>query len=132
MTDRRARTAVHSELAPAAVGPYSQALRVGDQLFCSGQIALDPATAELVDGGFQVQATQVLANLEAVLVAAGMGFGDVVKVTIYLTDLADFAVLNEIYAEKFREPYPARATVGVSALPKGALIEMDLVAVAAD
>jgi len=125
------RHAVHSDRAPAAVGPYSQAVQVGDQLFCSGQIALEPASGELVPGGFAAQAARVLDNLEAVVDAAGMSFADVVKVTIYLTDLENFGELNRLYAGKFSEPYPARATVGVSALPKGALVEMDLVAVRA-
>lgn len=123
------KTAVSSDGAPAAVGPYSQAVKVGDTLYCSGQIALHPESSQLVDEDFAVQARQVLGNLGAVLEAAGMGFRDVVKVTIYLADLDDFAELNEIYAEYFEPPYPARATVEVSGLPKDALVEMDLVAV---
>ncbi|MFT4571979.1 MAG: 2-iminobutanoate/2-iminopropanoate deaminase [Hyphomicrobiaceae bacterium] len=121
---------VATNQAPAALGPYSQAVRIGDTLWCSGQIGLDPRSGELVAGGFDAQAGQVLANLAAVLVAGKMGFEDVVKTTIYLVDLGDFPRVNELYAERFHEPFPARATVGVAALPKGALIEIDLVAVA--
>jgi len=124
----RSRRAIHSAEAPAAVGPYSQALHAGDELYLSGQIALDPATGQIVAGGFEAEARRVFANLAAVLDAAGFDFTDVVKVTVYLTDLADFAELNRIYAEHFREPYPARATVGVAALPKGARVEIDLIA----
>lgn len=129
MSGSESKRAIHTDAAPAAVGPYSQAVRVGDQVFCSGQIPLDPATGELVVGGFAAQARCVFANLEAVLAGTGLGFQHVVKVTIYLTDLGDFAELNEIYAGVFSEPYPARATVGVASLPKGARVEMDLVAV---
>jgi len=117
--------------APAAVGPYAQAVRAGDILFCSGQIPLDPATGALVSGGFRAEAERVLANLQAVLRAAGMSMHDVVRTTVYLTDLGDFPVLNEIYAKCFREPFPARVTVGVSALPKGARVEMDAIAMKA-
>ena len=112
----------------AAVG-HMQAVVVADTLYCSGQIPLDPATGEIVAGGFADQAARVFDNLEAVVGAAGLSFDDVVKVTIYLTDLANFGALNEIYERRFREPYPARATVGVSTLPKGAQVEMDLTAV---
>lgn len=129
------KTAVRSDAAPRAIGPYSQAVSVGAQpqagrtLYCSGQIGLDPATGELVAGGFEQQARRVLANLRAVTQAAGMTLADAVKLTVYVTDLGDFPKLNEIFAETFAEPYPARATVQVSALPKGALVEVDLVAV---
>ena len=123
------RETISSTDAPAAVGPYSQALRAGDLVFCSGQIPLDPATGNLVSGTFREQAARVLDNLGAVLHAAGASFADVVRTTVYLTDLADFPVLNEVYAERFGEPFPARATVGVSALPKGARVEMDAIAV---
>ncbi len=124
------REVVATEGAPSAIGPYSQAVRVGAQLFCSGQIALDPATGELVEGGVAEQTRRVFDNLEAVLAGAGLTFEHVVKITAYLTDLADFPVFNEISAERFSEPWPARATVGVAALPKGALVEVELVAVA--
>lgn len=122
------RAAIATADAPRAVGPYSQAMRSGDWLFCSGQIPLDPATGELVGEGVEAQARRVFDNLAAVLDAAGAGFGDVVKVTVYMTDLARFAELNQVYAQRFREPYPARATVGVAALPKGALVEIELIA----
>lgn len=130
MAERTQRSIIRAEHAPAAVGPYSQAVRIGDTLFCSGQIPLVPATGELVARDFRRQACQVLANLEAVLDAAGMGFENVVKVTVYLTDLANFPLLNELYAERFREPFPARVTVGVASLPKGALVEIDAIAIA--
>lgn len=119
---------IHTDGAPEALGPYSQAVLVGDQLFCSGQIPLDPATGELVSGGFEAQVERVFDNLAAVAAEAGMTLDDAVKVTIYMTDLAKFPVLNEIYAGRFSEPFPARATVGVASLPKGAEVEIDLVA----
>ena len=122
--------AIHTKGAPEAIGPYNQAIAAGGFVFCSGQIALDPATGELVTGDFTVQADRVLDNLEAVLSAASMSLSDAVRVTIYLTDLGDFAELNEIYAGRFSEPYPARVTVGVASLPKGASIEMEVVAAA--
>lgn len=118
----------HSDDAPAAIGPYSQAVEVGGLLFTSGQIGLDPATGELVEGGFEPQARRVLANLEAVLAAAGCTFGQVVKATIYVTDLACFPRLNELYGEAMGAHRPARSTVQVAALPKGALVEIDLIA----
>lgn len=129
------KTAVKSDAAPRAIGPYSQALQLhvgekaGRTLYCSGQIGLDFATGELVPGGFEEQARSVLANLRAVTEAAGMTLADAVKLTVYVTDLGDFPKLNEIFAEAFSEPYPARATVQVSALPKGALVEIDLIAI---
>ena len=125
----KTKTAVSTPAAPAAIGPYSQAVVVGDQVFCSGQIPLDPATGALVTGDFRAQAARVLDNLDAVLRAAGASFADVVRTTVYLTDLADFTVLNEHYGERFTEPFPARVTVGVASLPKGARIEMDVIAV---
>jgi 2-iminobutanoate/2-iminopropanoate deaminase len=115
--------------APKAIGPYSQALEHGDLVFLSGQIGLDPASGNLVSGGTPAEAEQVLKNLGAVLDAAGLSFAHVVRTTIYLVDLADFATVNEIYARHVREPYPARATVGVAALPKGARVEIDAIAV---
>ncbi len=113
--------------APAAVGPYSQAVRHGDTVYLSGQIALDPATGQLVSGGIDVQAQQVFRNLEAVCKAAGGDLGSIVKLNIYLTDLGHFATVNEIMAATFAEPYPARATVGVAALPLGAAVEMEAI-----
>ena len=118
----------HTDRAPAAIGPYSQAVSADGWLYTSGQIALDPGTGEVVDGGFEAQVRQVLANLEAVLASAGASFADVVKTTIYVTDLASFPRLNELYGEAMGEHRPARSTVEVSALPKGALVEMDMVA----
>jgi 2-iminobutanoate/2-iminopropanoate deaminase len=115
--------------APEPVGPYSQAVEQGAWIFASGQIPLDPVTGRLVEGDVEVQARRVLANLRAVLGAAGVGFGDVVRTTIYLTDLASFARVNAIYAEHFDgDPAPARATVQVAALPLGAEIEIDCIA----
>ncbi len=118
--------------APAAIGPYSQAVEAGGVVYCSGQIGLDPATGQLVAGGTAAEAERVLENLRAVLAAAGLGFEHVVRVTIYLTDLADFATVNDLYGRYVREPHPARATVGVAALPKGARVEIDAIAVRAE
>jgi 2-iminobutanoate/2-iminopropanoate deaminase len=125
---RNQHEAIATTAAPAAVGPYSQGVRAGALLFCSGQIPLDPATGALVTGGFRAEAERVLSNLEAVLSAAGMSLRDVVRTTVYLTDLGDFPLLNEVYAARFGEPFPARVTVGVSALPKGARLEIDAIA----
>ncbi|WP_029917722.1 RidA family protein [Pelobacter seleniigenes] len=119
---------VQTDEAPAAIGPYSQAIRVGEFLFCSGQIPLDPISGEIVPGGIKEQTTQVMNNLEGVLAAAGTGFQAVVKTTIFMVDLADFALVNEVYGRFFNDPAPARATVQVAALPKGALVEIELVA----
>jgi 2-iminobutanoate/2-iminopropanoate deaminase len=122
-------SAIHTDRAPAAIGPYSQAVAHGNLVFLSGQIGLDPATGALVAGGVGAEAEQVLRNLQAVLEAAGLGFADVVRTTIYLVDLGDFAVVNDVYGRYVRTPYPARATVGVSALPRGARVEIDALAV---
>ncbi|MDE2071064.1 MAG: RidA family protein [Gammaproteobacteria bacterium] len=121
------RTAIHTDLAPKAIGPYSQAIRTGNNVYLSGQIALDPETGELVRGGIDTQARRVFANLKAVSEASGKGLEQVVRVTVYLTDLVHFAKVNEIMAEYFHPPYPARVTVGVAALPRGALVEVDAV-----
>ena len=121
---------VHSEAAPAAIGTYSQAVRVGQTVYLSGQIPLNPLTMELVDGGIAAQIRQVFDNLAAVADAAGGGLCDVVKLTVYLTDLGDFQRVNEIMSLYFEEPYPARAVVGVVALPKAAAVEMDAILVA--
>jgi 2-iminobutanoate/2-iminopropanoate deaminase len=118
----------HSDEAPQAIGPYSQAVAIDGWLFTSGQVGLDPATGELAPGGFEAQARRVFANLRAVLESGGCGFSDVVKATVYLADLADFAALNAIYAEAFGSHRPARSTVQVAALPRGARVEIDLVA----
>jgi 2-iminobutanoate/2-iminopropanoate deaminase len=123
-----AKEAISTPKAPAAVGPYSQAVKSGDLLFLSGQIPLDPATRALVPGDIATQAQQVLQNLGAVLEAAGASFQDVVKTTIYLVDLNDFARVNEVYGSFFESSPPARATVGVSELPLGARIEIDAIA----
>ncbi len=118
----------HTEGAPAAIGPYSQAVSVGGLLYTSGQVALDPATGVLVPGGFEPQARRVFANLAAVLASAGCTFSDVLKATVFIQDFADFAKLNEIYAEHMGAHRPARSTVQVAALPKAALVEIDLIA----
>jgi len=122
------RRPVRTEKAPAAVGPYSQAVLSDGWLFVSGQIPLDPRTGRLVEGGAREQAEQALRNVQAVVEAAGLGMDRVVKTTIYLKTLADFSEVNEAYATFFKEPFPARATVEVSALPKGAGIEIDAIA----
>jgi 2-iminobutanoate/2-iminopropanoate deaminase len=121
------RQAVSSSNAPAAIGPYSQAIVADGTVYCSGQIGLDPATAELADG-LEAQAERALRNLSAVLDAAGLTFADVVKTTIFLTDMGDFATVNAIYASAMPEPPPARSTVAVAALPKGALVEIEAIA----
>jgi 2-iminobutanoate/2-iminopropanoate deaminase len=118
----------HSDAAPRAIGPYSQAVSDGQLLYTSGQVGLDPATGELVAGGFEAEARRVFANLGAVLAAGGCTFADVLRATVYLADLGDFARLNALYAEAFGEHKPARSTVQVAALPKGARVEIDLIA----
>lgn len=120
--------AVHSDDAPKAIGPYSQAIDAGTLLFCSGQVGLDPATGELVAGGIAEQTERALHNLEAVLAAAGISTEDVVKTTVFLASMDDFAVMNEIYAKFFAEPPPARSTIAVKALPKGAIVEIEAIA----
>ncbi|MEP0766527.1 MAG: RidA family protein [Fimbriimonadia bacterium] len=124
------RHTVGTERAPAAIGPYSQAIKVsGTLLFTSGQIPLEPATGEMVSGDIAAQTTRVLENLKAVLEAGGASLADVVKTTIFLADMADFATVNEVYAEFFPTDPPARSTVQVAALPKGARVEIEAVAV---
>ena len=118
------RKAITTASAPSALGTYSQAIRAGDTVYLSGQIPLDPESMELV-AGTREQIHQVFRNLRAVVVAAGGDFGDLVKLNVYLTDLADFALVNEVMAEYFDEPYPARAAIGVASLPKGARVEME-------
>lgn len=120
---------VQTDKAPAAIGPYSQGVKAGGLVFFSGQIPLDPASGQLVEGGVAEQADQVMANIEAVLAAAGLRFADVVKTTIFLTDMGDFATVNEIYGRRFEGIFPARSTVQVAALPKGAKVEIECVAV---
>ena len=119
------RTIISTENAPKAIGPYSQAVQVGSTVYMSGQIALDPATGELVEGGIEAETRRVLDNLTAVAQAAGGELSSVVKFTIYLRDLSQFLVVNHIMAEYVDEPFPARATVGVAALPRGAAVEID-------
>ena len=119
---------VHSDSAPAAVGPYSQAMHAGSMLFCSGQVPLDPQSGKLVEGGIEAQTRQVFANLCAVLKAGGCSLADVAATQVFVTDLGDFAVLNAIYAEFFGDHRPARATVEVSALPVGASVEISCTA----
>jgi 2-iminobutanoate/2-iminopropanoate deaminase len=120
---------ISTTAAPAAIGPYSQAVGAGSYLFLSGQIGLDPATAHVVDGGIDAQTRQVMANLSAVLGAAGLSFADVVKTTIFLIDMNDFSAVNAIYGESFEgAPPPARSTVAVAALPRGARVEIDAIA----
>jgi 2-iminobutanoate/2-iminopropanoate deaminase len=123
------KRAIQTEDAPAAIGPYSQSIRVGNFLFLSGQIPIDPATGKMVPLGIEAQTRQVLQNIQAVLMAAGVNTDAVVKTMIYLTDLNDFQTVNEVYADYFEEPFPARATVQVAALPRGALVEIDAIAV---
>jgi reactive intermediate/imine deaminase len=118
---------IYTEAAPAAIGPYSQAVKVGNTVFLSGQIPLVPETMEIVEGGIEEQTHQVFANLIAVTKAAGGGLENLAKLTIFLTDLNDFAVVNKIMAAYFSEPYPARATIEVSALPKGVTVEIDAI-----
>lgn len=121
---------VSTDRAPAAIGPYSQAIRANGFVFLSGQIPLDPATGQMIEGDVEAQTRQVMKNLEAVLAAAGTSFDKVVRATIYLVDLADFAKVNAIYGERFPSAPPARATVQVAALPRGSKVEIDLVAIA--
>jgi len=113
--------------APAAIGTYSQAVRAGDTVYLSGQIPLDPKTMKMVEGDFEAQARRVFDNLRAVCRAAGGDFDRVVRVTVYLTDLANFAKVNEVMSQHFKEPYPARAAIGVASLPRGSLVEVDAV-----
>jgi reactive intermediate/imine deaminase len=123
------RAPIHSDSAPKAIGPYSQAIRSGDTLYLSGQTPLDPATGEMVPGGIEAQATRVFENLKAVLAAGGASFDNVVRVAIYMTDLGNFGAVNEVMKKYFSEPYPARSTIGVDALPRGAAVEIDVIAV---
>jgi reactive intermediate/imine deaminase len=122
-------TIIHTDRAPQAIGPYSQAVRAGNTVYLSGQTPLDPATGELVGGDIAAQARRVFDNLQAVCEAAGSSFADIVRVGIYLTDLANFAAVNGVMKEYFREPYPARSTIGVRELPRGAQVEVDAVLV---
>jgi 2-iminobutanoate/2-iminopropanoate deaminase len=122
------RDVVSSRYAPAAIGPYSQAIRAGGLLFISGQVPLDPVSGEVVNGDVSAQTHRVMRSLGAILEAAGAGFDDVVRTTIFLTDLGDFARVNEVYGSYFTAPAPTRATVQVAALPKGVSVEIDAIA----
>ena len=121
-------TAISTQKAPAAIGPYSQAIQVGNLVFASGQIPINPLTGNIVEGGIREQTHQALANVKAILEAAGLSLGNVVKTTVFLADINDFAEVNTIYGTYFTEPYPARSAVSVKALPKGALIEIEVIA----
>jgi reactive intermediate/imine deaminase len=123
------REAISTDSAPRAIGPYSQAIRAGNTVYLSGQIPLDPATGELVGGGFESETRRVFDNLRAVAAAAGATLDHAVRVTIYLTDIGKFPIVNGIMSEYFNEPYPARVTIGVASLPKGAAVEVDCVLV---
>ncbi len=127
-----ARSIVRTDAAPKAIGPYSQAVRVGDTLYCSGQIAIDPATSKMIDGDAAAQARRVLENLGAVLKAGGADFGDVVRATVYVSDMADYKAVNAVYAEYFSEAKPARAAVQVARLPLDAKVEISCIAVLSD
>lgn len=122
------KRSIHTDKAPAAIGPYNQAIAVGGLVYTSGQIALDPTSGQIVTGGVAAETERVLENLTHVLAAAGCSLANVVKTTIFLTDLADFATVNEIYGRYFPAPAPARSTVGVKALPRGAAVEIEAVA----
>ncbi|MGQ9658879.1 MAG: RidA family protein [Thermochromatium sp.] len=125
------RQIIHTDRAPRAIGPYSQAVRVDRTVYLSGQIPLAPETMELIEGDMSAQIRRVFDNLRAVAQAAGGDLSDIVKLNVFLTDLDDFALVNQIMAEYFQEPYPARAAIGVASLPKGARVEMDAVLVVA-
>jgi 2-iminobutanoate/2-iminopropanoate deaminase len=123
------KTEVKTDRAPKAVGPYAQAIAAGALVFCSGQIPIDPATGKLVEGGIEAQTKQVLTNLKAVLEAAGSSLDQVVKCTVMITDMADFAAMNKVYAEFFKAPFPARATFQVAGLAMKATVEIDCIAI---
>lgn len=120
--------AIHTEKAPKAIGPYSQAIKVDNLVFASGQVPIVPATGEFVEGGIKEQTRQSLTNAKAILEEAGTSLSKVVKTTVYLSDMANFAAMNEVYAEFFTQPYPARSAVAVKTLPKNALVEVECIA----
>ena len=120
--------AISTNMAPAAIGPYSQAIEVGNLVFTSGQLPIDPATGAFPEGGIKEQARQSLLNIQAILKEVGLTMNNVVKTTVFMADMGDFADMNEVYAEFFSEPYPARAAVAVKTLPKGAMLEIEVVA----
>lgn len=119
---------IHTDNAPKAVGPYSQAVSMGDFLFCSGQISIDPKTNEVFTGDIKTQTEMVMKNIEAVLTAGGMSFSNIIKTTIFITNMNDFATVNEVYAKSFKEAPPARSTVAVAGLPKGVNVEIEVIA----
>lgn len=119
------KSVINSDKAPAAIGTYSQAIKAGNTVYLSGQIPLVPATMQMVEGGFEAEAVQVFENLKAVCEAAGGSLADIAKLNIFLTDLGNFATVNEVMGRYFQQPYPARAAIGVAALPRGAQVEMD-------
>ena len=119
---------ISTQTAPAAIGPYSQAIQAGNMVYTSGQIPIDPATGSFVEGGIREQTRQSLSNVRAILEEAGLSMGSVVKTTVFMADMNDFAAMNEVYAEFFTEPYPARSAVAVRTLPKGALVEIEVIA----
>lgn len=123
------RKIIHSDRAPKAIGPYSQAVRCGNTVYLSGQTPIDPATGKLVEGSIEVQTTRIFENLKAVVTAAGGSFDQIARVGIYLTDLANFVEVNKVMASYFSEPYPARSTIGVAQLPMGSPVEIDAVLV---
>ena len=120
--------AICTQKAPAAIGPYSQAIQVGNLVFTSGQIPIDPATGVFVEGGIKEQTRQSLSNVKAILEEVGLTMSNVVKTTVFMADMNDFAAMNSVYAEFFAEPYPARSAVAVKTLPKGALVEIEVIA----
>lgn len=119
---------ISTKKAPAAIGPYSQAIQVGNLVYTSGQIPIDPATGTFIEGGIKEQTRQSLSNVRAILEEAGLSMANVVKTTVFIADMADFADMNAVYAEFFAEPYPARSAVAIKSLPKGALVEIEVVA----
>lgn len=119
---------INTNQAPAAIGPYNQAIKVGNLVYTSGQIPINPATGNFVEGGIKEQTRQSLTNIKAILEEAGLSMNNVVKTTVFLADMNDFADMNSVYAEFFAEPYPARSAVAVKTLPKGALVEIEVVA----
>lgn len=123
------KTIIQTDAAPKAIGTYSQAVKVGDTVYLSGQIPLVPSTMDMVEGGMEAQIRQVFKNLDAVAQAAGGSLADVVKLNVFLTDLGHFPLVNQIMADFFREPYPARAAIGIASLPRGAQVEMDAIMV---
>lgn len=123
---------IHTNQAPAAIGPYSQAIEANGMIFASGQIPIDPATGQFVEGGIQEQTRQALTNARSILQAAGTDMENVIKTTVYLSDINNFAAMNEVYAQFFTEPFPARSAVAVKDLPKGALVEIEVLAIKPD